>query len=69
VSDSLEQLPDKDLRAAAKLNAFNFVAAAPRHRWWYGIPLLTRVIATHPPLRARLDALSALEHAQQTRRA
>jgi heat shock protein HtpX len=67
VSGSLEQLPVKDLRAAAKLNAFNLVAV-PRRRG-RGHPrsgLLGRLMATHPPLQSRLDALSALERVQQS---
>jgi heat shock protein HtpX len=66
VSDSLEQVPREDLRAAAALNAFNLVPVAPRHRWWWRVPLLGRIAATHPPLRTRLDALSALEREQQS---
>ncbi len=69
VSDSLERLPTKDLRAAAALNAFNLVAATPRR----GGPLhsnrIARLWATHPPLQARLDALDMLERAQQSRHA
>jgi heat shock protein HtpX len=69
VSDSLEQIPEKDLRTAAALNAFNLVAVAPRRRWWQDIRPLARVSATHPPLQARLDALFGLERDQQSRRA
>ncbi len=61
------QVPTEDLRAAATLNAFNLVPVTPRHRWWRGIRPLARVAATHPPLNARLAALSALEHKQQSR--
>jgi heat shock protein HtpX len=69
VSDSLEQLPAKDLRAATALNAFNLVAVPRRPR--RGRPrsrLLGRLAATHPPLQSRLDALFALERVQQSRR-
>jgi heat shock protein HtpX len=66
VSGSLEQVPRKDLRAAAALNAFNLVPVAPRHRWWWRVPLIGRIAATHPPLSARLDALSSLEREQQS---
>ena len=65
VSNSLEHIPQQDLRAAAALNAFNLVAVPPRSRLLRRVPLLARVVATHPPLRARLDALEALERAQQ----
>jgi heat shock protein HtpX len=64
VSDSLVQVPAKDLREAAKLNAFNLVAVQPqrrgrarKHR------VLGRLMATHPPLEARLDALNELARA------
>jgi heat shock protein HtpX len=66
VSGSLEQIPSKDLRAAAALNAFNLVAVPPRSALLRSAPsLLARMVATHPPLRARLAALEALERAQQ----
>lgn len=65
VSDSLERIPTKDLRAAAALNVFNLVAVAPRRSWWRDIRPLARVAATHPALQARVAALSALERNQQ----
>jgi heat shock protein HtpX len=68
VSGSLEQLPAKDLRAAAALNAFNLIAVPRRRR--RGCPrsrMLGRLMATHPPLQSRLDALFALEREQQFR--
>jgi len=66
VSGSLEQIPSKDLRAAAALNAFNLVPVPPRSALLRNAPwLLARMVTTHPPLRARLDALDALERAQQ----
>jgi heat shock protein HtpX len=66
VSGALErtEIPRTDLRAAAALNAFNLVEVPPRG-WLADIPLLHRVMSTHPPLRRRLDALEALESAQQ----
>lgn len=64
VSDGLAGVPAADLREAAALNAFNLVAVVPptgsRRKRAYD-----RVLATHPPLQARLDALAALERAQQ----
>jgi len=66
VSESLEQIPAKDLREAAALNAFNLVAAPSRSRLARRVPCLSRLTATHPPLQARLDALHELERAQQT---
>ena len=64
VSNSMEQVPVADLRAAAKMNAFNLVAvnAKPRRRRGR---LLSGVFATHPPLQRRLDALHALERRVQ----
>jgi heat shock protein HtpX len=68
VSDSLVQVPAKDLRAAAKLNAFNLVAIQPQPgKWGPQIPLVRRLFSTHPPLQARLDALNELEQGLQTR--
>jgi heat shock protein HtpX len=65
VSDSLAQIPKKDLRAAAALNAFNLVAAPSRSRLARRVPFVARITATHPSLQARLDALHELERAQQ----
>lgn len=65
VSNSLEQIPSRDLRAAAALNAFNLVAVPPRSRLVRRFPGLARIAASHPPLRTRLDALQAIERAQQ----
>jgi heat shock protein HtpX len=68
VSDSMKHVPTKDLRAAAALNAFNLVAVpARRRRRVPGSRHVARIASTHPPLQTRLDALSALEHAQQSR--
>jgi heat shock protein HtpX len=76
VSDGIAQIPSKDLRAAAALNAFNLVAvpASGRRRRGLGrfvdVPrsrMPARVFASHPPLQSRLDALHALERAQQRR--
>jgi heat shock protein HtpX len=66
VSDSHEQtqIPRKDLRVAAALNAFNLVEVPPPN-WLRDIPPLARLVSTHPRLRRRLDALEALESAQQ----
>jgi heat shock protein HtpX len=64
VSDSLQQIPSKDLRRAAALNAFNLVAVDQRHHWWHDSPLLARITASHPPLQERLEALDTLERMQ-----
>lgn len=66
VSDCLEHAPTKDLRVAAALNAFNLVPVTPRRRWWRRVQPLVRIAATHPPLKARLDLLYALERSQQS---
>src|SRR3984885_66946 len=68
VSDSLGQIPAKDLRAAAALNAFNLVAIPTRSRLVRRVRLFALITATHPPLQARLDALYQLERCQQARR-
>ncbi len=73
VSDELERIPSKDLRAAAALNSFNLVAVTSRpRRRGRGVsvvvlrnPQIRRAFATHPPLQARLDLLHALERDQQ----
>jgi heat shock protein HtpX len=65
VSGSLEHIPSRDLRAAAALNALNLVAVPSRSTLLRRMPWLARMMASHPPLRARLEALEALERAQQ----
>ena len=65
VSDSLEHVPVADLRAAAKLNAFNLVAVNAKPGRRRSRPFV-RLFATHPPLQARLDALYALERMSQS---
>lgn len=66
VSESLEEAPSKDLRAAAALNAFNLVPIKRPRRWWRRGQPLAHLTATHPPLKARLAALYALERSQQS---
>jgi heat shock protein HtpX len=65
VSGSLGQIPREDLRAAAALNVFNLVAVPSSSRLLRESRTLRRITATHPPLQTRLDALEALERAQQ----
>jgi heat shock protein HtpX len=68
ISDSAARAPQTDLRAAAALNAFNLVAiSGTRARWWERSRLLSGFAATHPPVRARIEALHDLERAQQSR--
>jgi Zn-dependent protease with chaperone function len=47
------------------LNAFNLIAVPSRSRLARRFPRPARLVATHPPLQVRLDALEALERAQQ----
>jgi heat shock protein HtpX len=68
VSDSLTQVPSKDLRAAAALNSFNLVAVTPRRRRGPRGRMAARIFGTHPALQIRLDALETLETAQHSRR-
>jgi heat shock protein HtpX len=60
VSDSLLAVPTKDLRAAAKLNAFNLFAIQPQG-WWGRSRVRAVLFGTHPSLQSRLDALAELE--------
>lgn len=65
VSDSQAQIPRKDLRAAAALNAFNLVPVTRRHRWWHDIQPLVSLTRTHPGVPTRIAALQDLEQRQQ----
>ena len=66
VADSQTGIPDRDLREAAALNAFNLVAVPPhRHRWHHDLGRVSSAFATHPGLEARLRRLELLEREQQ----
>jgi heat shock protein HtpX len=54
VGRGMAAVPTEDLRAARRLNAF-FVVSDERRGF------LDRVLATHPPLRDRIDALGKIE--------
>lgn len=54
VSDDIRRMPTRDLRAAQPFNAF-FIAPAVGDR-----PSLGTLLATHPPLRQRLQRLGEL---------
>ena len=56
ISGTLENIPDRDLRAATQMNAF-FIVPARRK----GKGALMNAFATHPPLDKRIAALSRLE--------
>ncbi len=54
ISGTLDQIPARDLRTAAQMNAFFIVPARPKKS-------LAMLFATHPPLEKRIAALSRLE--------
>jgi heat shock protein HtpX len=54
ISDAMERIPSRDLRAAGELNAFFIVPARVRGA-------LGSLFATHPPLDKRLERLARLE--------
>ncbi len=54
IDGAIEQIPNRDLRSVAQLNAF-FIVPAGARSW------LTGVFSTHPPLEKRLAALDRLE--------
>jgi len=54
ISGAMEAVPQRDLRAAAQMNAFFIVPA--RHK-----KSMMNLFATHPPLEKRIAALSRLE--------
>jgi heat shock protein HtpX len=60
ISGTMDQIPSKDLRTAAQMNAF-FIVPANRKR------SLMSLFATHPPLDKRIAALSRLEAQLQNR--
>jgi heat shock protein HtpX len=69
VSDSQQQIPEKDLRAAVALNAFNLVAVTPPKRHWLAkIGPIARAARTHPDLDRRVAALHRLETRQHALR-
>jgi heat shock protein HtpX len=69
VSDSQQQIPEKDLRAAVALNAFNLVAVTPPKRHWLTkIGPIARAARTHPDLDRRVAALHRLEARQHALR-
>jgi heat shock protein HtpX len=55
VSGEIERLPERDLRAALLMNGLFVVPLGPAGR------LLGRLTATHPPLRARIERLVAMQ--------
>jgi heat shock protein HtpX len=61
IGGTIEQIPQRDLRRAAQMNAFFIVPANAKGA-------LTSVFATHPPLEKRIAALSRLEAQLQSSR-
>jgi heat shock protein HtpX len=60
ISGTMDQIPSKDLRTAAQMNALFIVPAQTKGS-------LAAIFATHPPLEKRLAALSRLESQLQAR--
>jgi heat shock protein HtpX len=54
LSAGMQQIPDRDLRAAGQLNAFFIIPARAKGAW-------RSLLSTHPPLEQRIAALQRLE--------
>ena len=54
LSAGMQQIPDRDLRAAGELNAFFIIPARAKGAW-------RSLLSTHPPLEQRIAALQRLE--------
>jgi heat shock protein HtpX len=54
LSDGMQRVPQRDLRAAAEMNAFFIVPASAKGT-------LRSLLSTHPPLEQRIAALVRLE--------
>ena len=54
LSDGMQRVPQRDLRAAGELNAFFIVPASVKNS-------VFNLFATHPPMEKRIEALSRLE--------
>jgi len=61
INGAMEQIPQRDLRAATQMNAFFIVPARAKGA-------VSSLFATHPPLEKRLEALSRLEAQLQSSR-
>jgi heat shock protein HtpX len=60
LTEGLADVPNKDLRMVASADVFHVLPAQPHEATGLG-----RLWATHPPLRARLEQLDALEASMQ----
>jgi heat shock protein HtpX len=58
ISGAMSRVPDRDLRAAAEMNAFFIVPARVKGS-------LRSILSTHPPMEQRLAALQRMEAALQ----
>jgi heat shock protein HtpX len=54
LSDGMQRVPQRDLRAASELNAFYIVPARAKDS-------LRSLLSTHPPIERRIEALGRLE--------
>lgn len=54
ISGAMDRVPDQDLRAAGQMNAFFIVPTSVKGA-------LQQVLATHPPMEKRIEALQRLE--------
>jgi len=54
ISGTMARIPDRDLRVASEMSAFFIVSTRRKGA-------LTGLLATHPPLEKRIEALSRLE--------
>lgn len=54
ISDSIQRVPERDLRVAGELNAFFIVPARAKEG-------LRSLLSTHPPVEQRIEALQRLE--------
>jgi len=54
INDTMQRIPDRDLRTTAQMNAFFIVPAGRKGS-------LTALFATHPPLEKRIAALNRIE--------
>jgi heat shock protein HtpX len=59
ISGAMRGVPDRDLRAAAEMNAFFIVPAGVKGS-------LRTLLSTHPPIEQRIAALGRIEAAMQT---
>jgi heat shock protein HtpX len=58
ISGRMEQVPQRDLRAAGEMNAFFIVPTSVKGA-------LQSIFSTHPPMEKRIERLEALEHQLQ----